>query len=160
MGEEEEQRWRMISIDEPVPFETQTVPSPLELPDYLFQTSRDNMVGAAGLQIKLVESRENLFHLLTQICSSDQDYGEDSDILEPFQLQPYSMNNCLVTERVLTVNSLEVFLKLLQDSVYRTLVANHWNNDLSIPNLILAHRLSTAKHRFSTARGVMARGEE
>ena len=90
------------------------------------------MVGAAGLQIKLVESRENLFHLLTQICSSDQDYGEVSDILEPFQLQPYSMNNCLVTERVLTVNSLEVFLKLLQDSVYRTLVANHWNNALSI----------------------------
>ena len=122
----------MTSIDEPVPFETQTVPSPLELPDYLFQTSRDNMVGAAGLKIKLVESRENLFHLLTEICSSDQDYGEDSDILESFQLQPYSMNNCLVTEIVLTVNSMEVFLKLLQDGVYRTLVANHWNNTLSI----------------------------
>ena len=82
--------------------------------------------------MKLVESRENLFHLLTQICSSDKEYGEDSDILEPFQLQPYSMNNCLVTERMLTVNSMEVFLKLLQDSVYRTLVANHWNNTLSI----------------------------
>ena len=35
------------------------------------------MVGAVGLKIKLVESQENLFHLLTQICSSEQDYGED-----------------------------------------------------------------------------------